>query len=100
MGDARTLRGAADALDKRLDPANFAYISDDTYSAEEVEAQTQVRRAAGAVACRAPAARRFPPLLPAAWRRLAWAVRPPVCMLQGLPLVLHAPRGHACRVMA
>ena len=42
MGDARKPATLAE-LDKKLDPANFAYISDDTYSAEEVEAQTQVR---------------------------------------------------------
>ncbi|PSC71048.1 chitin deacetylase-like isoform e [Micractinium conductrix] len=41
MGDARKPATLAE-LDKKLDPANFAYISDDTYSAEEVEAQTQV----------------------------------------------------------
>ncbi|KAL4437486.1 hypothetical protein ABPG77_003467 [Micractinium sp. CCAP 211/92] len=39
MGDAR--KPAAEHATK-MDPANFAYISDDTYTAEEVEAQTQV----------------------------------------------------------
>lgn len=42
MGDARKPT-ALDEADKKLDPANFAYISDDTYTTEEVEAQTQVR---------------------------------------------------------
>ena len=41
MGDARKPT-ALDDQDKKLDPQNFAYISDDTYTAEEVEAQTQV----------------------------------------------------------
>lgn len=41
MGDARKPT-ALDDQDKKLDPQNFAYISDDTYTAEEVEAHTQV----------------------------------------------------------
>lgn len=41
MGDARK-PAALDEQSKKMDPANFAYISDDTYTAEEVEAQTQV----------------------------------------------------------
>lgn len=41
MGDARKPT-ALDDQDKKLDPQNFAYISDDTYTVEEVEAQTQV----------------------------------------------------------
>lgn len=41
MGDARK-PAALDEHAKKMDPANFAYISDDTYTAEEVEAQTQV----------------------------------------------------------
>ena len=41
MGDARKPTALNDQ-DKKLDPQNFAYISDDTYTAEEVEAQTQV----------------------------------------------------------
>ncbi|KAL4452109.1 hypothetical protein ABPG75_007771 [Micractinium tetrahymenae] len=41
MGDARK-PAALDEHAKKMDPANFAYISDDTYTADEVEAQTQV----------------------------------------------------------
>jgi hypothetical protein len=44
MGDARK-PAALDEHDKKLDPQNFAYISDDTYTVDEVEAQTQVRLA-------------------------------------------------------
>lgn len=48
MGDSRKPTAlAADEHAKRMDPQRFAYISDDTYSAEEVELCTQVR-AAGA----------------------------------------------------
>ena len=49
MGDARKPT-ALDERDKKLDPQNFAYISDDTYTAEEVEAQTQVGAGAAAPA--------------------------------------------------
>ena len=53
MGDARKPT-ALDDQDKKLDPQNFAYISDDTYTAVEVEAQTQV--GAGASRCSRPCA--------------------------------------------
>lgn len=41
MGDARK-PAALDEHDKKLDPQHFAHISDNTYTAEEVEAHTQV----------------------------------------------------------
>lgn len=41
MGDARKPTALNDQ-DKRLDPQNFAHISDNTYSTLEVEAQTKV----------------------------------------------------------
>lgn len=46
MGDARRPAALGGDADKKLDPQNFAYISDDTYTAEEVEAQTKVPPAA------------------------------------------------------
>lgn len=42
MGDARK-PSQLEEMEKKLDAKNFAYISDDTYTASEVEAETQVR---------------------------------------------------------
>ena len=53
MGDARKPT-ALDDQDKKLDPQNFAYISDDTYTAVEVEAQTQVGAGASRRSAHAP----------------------------------------------
>lgn len=58
MGDARKPT-ALDDQDKKLDPQNFAYISDDTYTVEEVEAQTQVGVAGARVRRARPPSTRF-----------------------------------------
>ena len=42
MGDARK-PSQLEEMETKLDAKNFAYISDDTYTASEVEAETQVR---------------------------------------------------------
>lgn len=50
MGDARRpLSVTAAQQDKTLDPQRFSYISDDTYTAEEVEEHTLVGLQAGRV---------------------------------------------------
>lgn len=86
MGDARKPSQLED-MEKKLDAKNFAYISDGTYTAGEVEAETQVWAAARGAGTPLPGW--WPPTLPCSPQLRLQAAEASVMVWQG---------GDACAV--